>query len=87
MLLRRRPAALRWTGAAAVCLVASHAVFWIWVVPVNAALLPVTPQTLPPDWEALRLQWELAHAARAALQLVGLMLLWWSVLRESRTPL
>ncbi|MCM5681861.1 DUF1772 domain-containing protein [Schlegelella sp. S2-27] len=83
LLLRRRPAALRWTAAAALCLVAAHAVFWLLVAPVNTALLPLTPPTLPPDWEALRMQWELSHAARAALQLAGLLLLWWSVLRET----
>src|SRR4051794_19490083 len=35
-LVRTREAAFGWTVAGALCLVVSHAVFWIWVAPVNA---------------------------------------------------
>jgi hypothetical protein len=49
MLVRHRPPAFGWTLAGALCLVTSQAIFWIWVAPVNAAMLPLTPDTLPPD--------------------------------------
>jgi hypothetical protein len=82
VLVRRRRPAFGWTAVAAACLVASHAAFWLLVAPVNAALLPVTPDTLPPGWESLRDQWELSHAARAVLQLLALGALVYSVLLE-----
>jgi hypothetical protein len=80
--LRDRPKSFRWAALAASCLVATHAVFWIWVVPVNAALVPLSPETLPPDWSRLRDQWEYAHASRAVLQIVALAALVISVLAE-----
>jgi hypothetical protein len=80
---RKRAPAFRWTLLAASCLVATHAIFWIWVAPVNAALLPLSPETLPPDWEHLRDQWEFAHASRAILQIVALAALVISILAES----
>jgi Anthrone oxygenase len=70
--VRRRRAAFRWTLLAAVCLISAHACFWILVAPVNAAMLPLTPETLPPDWTRLRDQWEYTHAARAVLQIMAL---------------
>lgn len=60
----------------------SHAAFWVWVAPVNEAMAPLTPETLPADWMDLRNQWEYAHAARALLQLVGLGALVFSLLVE-----
>jgi len=60
----------------------THAAFWIWVVPVNAALLPVTPETLPPNWMALRDRWEYTHGVRALLQIVALGALVLSILAE-----
>ena len=57
---------------AALCLVLAHAAFWIWVAPVNAALAPLTPGTLPENWRSPRDQWEYTHALRAALQIVAL---------------
>jgi hypothetical protein len=70
--VRRRRAAFRWTLLAAVCLISAHVCFWILVAPVNAAMLPLTPETLPPDWTRLRDQWEYTHAARAVLQIMAL---------------
>lgn len=81
-LLRHRRPAFGWTLAAALCVLAAHAAFWIWVAPVNAALLPLTPQTLPADWERLRSQWEYTHALRAVLQGLALAALVVSILRE-----
>jgi mRNA-degrading endonuclease toxin of MazEF toxin-antitoxin module len=82
-LVRRRGPALLWTLVAAVCMVAAHAAFWLWVSPVNAALLPLTPETLPADWSRLRDQWEYTHAARALLQVVAAGALAWSYLVET----
>lgn len=79
---RKHPPVFRWTLLGASCLVATHIIFWIWVVPVNTALLPLSPETLPPDWERLRDQWEFAHASRAFLQIVALAALVISVLVE-----
>jgi hypothetical protein len=80
--LRKRPKAFRWTLLAASCLAATHAIFWIWVAPVNAALVPLSPETLPADWARLRDQWEFAHASRAILQIVALAALVISILGE-----
>ena len=80
--IRKRPRAFRWTLLAAACLVATHTIFWIWVAPVNAALVPLSPETLPADWTRLRDQWEYAHASRAILQIVALAALVISVLAE-----
>ncbi|HHF7368294.1 TPA: hypothetical protein ACPSKY_003451 [Legionella bozemanae] len=38
----------------------------------NVALVPLSPETLPPDWTRLRDQWEFAHASRAILQIIAL---------------
>jgi hypothetical protein len=81
-LVRRRGPALRWTVLGAACFAAAHAVFWLLVEPVNATLLPLTPQTLPADWTSLRDRWEYSHAARAVLQILGLAFLAVSVLVE-----
>jgi len=72
ILVRRRGSALGWTIAGAVCMVTAHAAFWIWIAPVNATLLPLTPDTLPENFIAFRNQWEYTHAIRAVLQLVAL---------------
>jgi hypothetical protein len=79
---RKQVLTFRWTLLAASCLVATHAIFWIWVAPVNAALVPLSPEMLPPDWEHLRDQWEFAHASRAILQIVALAALVISILAE-----
>lgn len=80
--IRDRRKAFRWTLLAAACLVVTHAIFWIWVAPVNAALVPLSPETLPTDWTHLRDQWEFGHAARAILQIVALAALVISILAE-----
>jgi hypothetical protein len=80
--VRRRPAFL-WTLIAAACMVAAHTAFWLWVSPVNAVLVPLTPDALPADWMRLRNQWEYTHAARALLQMVALAALTYSFLVET----
>jgi hypothetical protein len=82
-LVRQRRPAFAWTLLGALCLVAAHAAFWIWVAPVNATLMPLTTETLPPDWTTLRNQWEYTHAARALVQIAALGFLVFSILVES----
>jgi hypothetical protein len=52
---------------------------------VNAALVPLSPDTLPADWPALRDHWEYGHAVRALLQVVALGALVLSILTLSPT--
>jgi hypothetical protein len=82
-LVRHRKPAFRWTLVAAACMVAAHAAFWVWVSPVNAVMLPLTPETLPAHWMRLRDQWEYTHAARALLQIVSVATLAYSFLVET----
>jgi hypothetical protein len=84
-LVRRRRPAFGWTLLGAVCLVAAHVVWWVWVAPVNAAMASLTPETLPADWMGLRDQWEYTHAARAVLQIIALAALACSILVETPT--
>ena len=65
------------------CAVATQAIFWIFVAPVNAAMVPLTPDTLPADWTHLRDQWEYSHATRAILQIIGLGAYVLSILAET----
>jgi len=84
-MVRRRHPAFEWTLIAAFCLVAVHAAYWVLVAPVNATMVPLTPDTLPPNWSELRNQWEYTHGGRAVLQIVALGALVWSILAET-TP-
>jgi hypothetical protein len=84
-LVRNRRPAFGWTLLAAICMVATHAAFWVLVSPVNATMVPLTPDTLPPDWMRLRNQWEYTHAARAILQIVSLGAVVFSTLIEIPT--
>jgi hypothetical protein len=81
-LVRRHRPAFGWTLGGALCLVAAHVAWWVWVAPVNATMAPLTPETLPADWMRLRDQWEYTHAARAVLQIVALGALVCSLLVE-----
>jgi hypothetical protein len=80
--VRKRPKAFPWALIGALSLIVTHAIFWIWVAPVNAATAPLTPETLPADWTSLRTQWEFAHASRAVLQIIALGALVVSILAE-----
>ena len=85
ILVRRRRPAFGWTLLGALCLVAAHLAWWVWVAPVNATMAPLTPETLPADWMRLRDQWEYTHAARAVLQIIALGALVLSILVETPT--
>jgi hypothetical protein len=84
-LVRRRRPAFGWTVFGAICLIATHAAFRIWVQPVNTTLLPLTPDTLPENWIHLRNQWEYTPSMRAILQLFTLSALVISILVETPT--
>ncbi|MGZ8943084.1 MAG: anthrone oxygenase family protein [Methylobacter sp.] len=84
-LVRHRQPAFGWTLLGALCLVSSHAAFWIWIVPVNLTMLSLTPETLPADWMRLRAQWGYTHAVRAVLQTAALGALVFSILIETPT--
>ena len=66
---RRSRPAFSWSLAALGWLVVAQMVFWIWTYPANLATEQWT--TLPDNWEALRLQWELSHDAGALLTLAA----------------
>ncbi len=83
-LVRHRSPAFAWTLAGALCVLAAHAAFWLWLAPVNAEIAALSPSAPPPGWESLRTQWEYTHAARAVLQLAALGLLVYSILAERR---
>lgn len=83
ILVRQRRPAFVWTTFAAVCVVVSHAAFWIWLAPVNATIAALTIDTLPSNWMGLRDQWECTHAARAVLQIIALGALVYSILVET----
>ncbi len=83
IMVRERRPAFPWTLLGALCMVAAHAAFWIWLAPVNATIATLTPQSLPADWMELRNQWETTHAVRAVLQIVALGALVYAVLVET----
>ncbi len=85
VVVRRRRPAFDWTLAGALCLLAAHAAFWIWVAPVNATMGAAPPHAPPANWMALRDQWEYTHAARAILQVIALGAFVVSILVETPT--
>ena len=78
-----RPPAFGWTVFGTICLVAAHAVWWIGVAPLNAAIAGFTAQTLPADWAQLRVHWEYAHSLRAVLHMAAFSALLFSVLAQT----
>lgn len=82
-LVRQRRPSFAWTILATLCLIISHAAFWVWLGPVNAIIAALTIDTLPANWMGLRTQWEHTHAARALLQFIALGALVFSILVET----
>ena len=82
LMVRRRRPALWWTLAAAVCVSAGLADWFLLVAPMNAALSVWTPETLPADWTRYRDQWETGHAIHAALFALGFSALVVALLAE-----
>jgi hypothetical protein len=69
--------------AAAVCVSAGLANWFLLVAPMNAALSPWTPATLPADWTRYRDQWELGQAIHAGLFALGFSALLFALLAET----
>jgi hypothetical protein len=73
LVLRRVDARTRWlTLIAAIAYVAMIASFFIFNAPVNEAVRTWTPASLPSDWPAYRVRWEMGHAIAALLSVIGL---------------
>jgi hypothetical protein len=61
-----------------VLMAATLTIFFAWTFPANQATANWT--CVPANWEALRTQWEYAHATSAVLTFVAFCLAAWSVL-------
>jgi hypothetical protein len=83
-LTRRRPPILAWVLAAAVCLSALLAEFFLVVEPVNVAVAGWTAETLPADWPDYRRQWEIGHAVGFVLALAAFCALLRGAFLEAR---
>lgn len=68
--MSRRGSGFASTLIAAIAFSAALGLFFMFVEPVNIAVRGWTA-TLPLDWPAYRLRWELGHAARFVLVLIG----------------
>lgn len=76
--LRREQAALWLVLANVLCIVAGLAIFFVFTFPTNQATDNWT--AIPANWQQLRWQWEMSHAANAAVGFVGFCSLILSVL-------
>jgi hypothetical protein len=78
IMVRRQSKIFSLTLIAFLCVVAAHAVFWIFTFPANQLTSNWT--VLPENWMALRAQWEYSHVAGAVLNLIAFIMLVLSVL-------
>ena len=62
-------------GALLTLLLAFPVVFFWLVAPANASFLAATLPIIPPNWADMRLNWEIGHTIRFALQFTALTLL------------
>ena len=76
--VRRTPAEYYLTAAAALCIVLSLIVFFVFTFPANRQTANWT--VLPENWQELRRRWEYSHAVGAGLYFVALSLLTVSLL-------
>lgn len=84
-LLARRQRAAFWLALGAFLLmVAVLIVFFVWTYPANQATANWT--VVPPDWRALRDQWEYSHAANAILTFLALISTVLATLTAERGP-
>ena len=66
------------TLAALLLLLLAFPVVFFWLVaPANAAFAAATLPNIPPQWTALRSNWETGHTIRFALQFAALAVLLW----------
>lgn len=82
-LVRQREDAFQWTLICALCMIAAHAAWWLFVYPVNNELIHWSKDSIPKNWFLYRAQWEYTHAVRAIFQMVGFAVLVLSVLIET----
>ncbi len=82
--VRRRPGIFGPTLLAAVCVAAGLAVWFGFVSTANTKMAEWRGIPLPPDWMAVRRQWEWGHAASAVLDLIGFAALLISVLVDTK---
>lgn len=82
--LRRQKTPFRLALLAFLLVAATLAIFFTWTYPANQATENWT--VAPENWEALRLQWEYAHAANAVLTFVALCALTLSTLTARDRP-
>lgn len=83
VVLRRDRRPMLWAASAFLCTAGTQAIFWTWTYPANAATANWT--MVPANWEALRTQWEYAHAASACLNLAAMIALILSILSWRQT--
>ena len=84
IMLRGRGTAFALALGAFVLMAATLAIFFIWTFPANQATANWT--SVPPNWQALRTQWEYAHATGAVLTFAAFCLAAWSVLLPRVAP-
>lgn len=82
IMVRGRRGVFALTLTAFLCIVGTQVIFWAFTFPANQQTSNWT--VLPDNWEALRAQWEYSHAASAVLNLVALIALILSVLKDRR---
>jgi hypothetical protein len=70
LLLRGQGAAFALVVIASACMAATLAIYLVWAFPANRLTEDWT--VMPENWTRLRLQWEAAHAANAALTFAAL---------------
>lgn len=80
--LRRQTVPFRLMLLAVLCLAGGLAIFFAVTYPANIATANWT--VAPADWQALRWQWEMSHAANAALTLAGFCALCLAMLTTAR---
>ncbi|MER3423466.1 MAG: DUF1772 domain-containing protein [Nitrospiraceae bacterium] len=80
IMVRHEPKAFALTLTAFLCIVGTQIVFWTWTYPANQQTDNWT--MLPDNWLELRKQWEYSHATGAGLNVIALIALILSLLRE-----
>jgi hypothetical protein len=79
LMLRRRDKPFWWALGAGLMLTGTLLIFFGWTYPANQATHNWT--VVAANWERLRTQWELSHAANAILTFVALCCTIWSAVR------
>jgi hypothetical protein len=79
---RRHRRAFRLALAGAALIAATLVIFFLWTFPANQATSNWT--VVPPNWQALRAQWEYSHAVNAVLTFVALCAVTLAALKARR---